>query len=184
MLFRSARAASRRAPTPTPVAGADAAFFPSAGLGGGDAPGAPLLPLRVSRSLDEVLRQRLSVRPKAEGCEAFWAMSASTRLSPRKELRLRWQASTWGWSVMAGGSGRGASVPGDWRSEKPTAWTHAARPFCYLRLSTGLQWKGEKGQTDCDESGLVTVPVMGLSSASPQLSVFFFETFRVSHSIL
>ena len=77
---------------------------------------------------------------------------------------LHWQASTWGWSVVAGGSGRGASVPGGWRSEKPTAWTHAARPFCYLRLSTGLQWKGEKGQTDCDEGGLVTDPVMGLSS--------------------
>ena len=64
---------------------------------------------------------------------------------------LRWQASTWGWSVVAGGSGRGASVPGGWRSEKPTTWTHAARPSCYLRLSTGLQWKGETGQTNCDD---------------------------------
>ena len=77
---------------------------------------------------------------------------------------LHWLILTWGWSVVAGGSGRGASVPGSWRSEKPTARTHAARPFCYLRLSTGLQWKGKKGQTDCDEGGLVTDPVMGLSS--------------------
>ena len=36
-------------------------------------------------------------------------------------------------------------------------------PFPLL-VAAGLQWKGEKGQTDCDESGLVTVPVMGLSS--------------------
>ena len=64
--------------------------------------------------------------------------------------------------MVAGGSGRGASVPGGWRSEKPTAWTHAARPFCYLRLSTGLQWKGKKGQTDCT-GGLVTDPGMELS---------------------
>ena len=78
---------------------------------------------------------------------------------------LRWQASTWGWSVVAGGSGRGASVPGGWRSEKPTAWTHAARPSYYLRLSTGLQWKGKKGQTDCDERrGSVTVPDVRLPS--------------------
>ena len=76
---------------------------------------------------------------------------------------LHWQASTWGWSVVAGGSGRGASVPGSWRSEEPTTWTHAARPSCYLRLSTGLQWKGEKGQTDCD-GGLLTGPEIGLSS--------------------
>ena len=61
---------------------------------------------------------------------------------------LHWQASTWGWSVVAGGSGGGASVPGGWRSEKPTTWTHAARPSCYLRLSTGLQWRGERGQTE------------------------------------
>ena len=77
---------------------------------------------------------------------------------------LRWQASTWGWSVVAGGSGRGASVPGGWRSEEPTTWTHAARPSYYLWLSTGLQWKGERGQTDCDEGGLVTDPDLGLSS--------------------
>ena len=42
--------------------------------------------------------------------------------------------------------------------------TRRTRPSHYLRLSTGLQWKGKKGQTDCDEGGLVTDPVMGLSS--------------------
>ena len=31
-------------------------------------------------------------------------------------------------------------------------------------MADGLQWKGETGQTDCDESGLVTGPEMGLSS--------------------
>ena len=36
-------------------------------------------------------------------------------------------------------------------------------PFPLL-VAAGLQWKGKTGQTDCDESGLVTVPVMGLSS--------------------
>ena len=36
-------------------------------------------------------------------------------------------------------------------------------PFPLL-VADGLQWKGKRGQTDCDESGLVTVPVMGLSS--------------------
>ena len=36
-------------------------------------------------------------------------------------------------------------------------------PFPLL-VAAGLQWKGERGQTDCDESGLVTGPVMGLSS--------------------
>ena len=36
-------------------------------------------------------------------------------------------------------------------------------PFPLL-VADGLQWKGGKGQTDCDEIGLVTVPVMGLSS--------------------
>ena len=36
-------------------------------------------------------------------------------------------------------------------------------PFPLL-VAAGLQWKGETGQADCDESGLVTVPVMGLSS--------------------
>ena len=77
---------------------------------------------------------------------------------------LHWLASTWGWSVVAGGSGRGASVPGGWRSEEPTTWTHAARPSCYLRLSTGLQWKGERGQANCEEGGSVTGPRMRLSS--------------------
>ena len=41
---------------------------------------------------------------------------------------LHWLALMWGWSVMAGGSGGGASVPGSWRSKRPAAWTHAARP--------------------------------------------------------
>ena len=36
-------------------------------------------------------------------------------------------------------------------------------PFPLL-VAAGLQWKGKKGQTDCDEGGLVTDPVMGLSS--------------------
>ena len=36
-------------------------------------------------------------------------------------------------------------------------------PFPLL-VADGLQWKGQRGQTDCDESGLVTVLVMGLSS--------------------
>ena len=36
-------------------------------------------------------------------------------------------------------------------------------PFPLL-VADGLQWKGKKGQADCDESGLATGPVMGLSS--------------------
>ena len=36
-------------------------------------------------------------------------------------------------------------------------------PFPLL-VATWLQWKGERGQADCDESGLATGPVMGLSS--------------------
>ena len=36
-------------------------------------------------------------------------------------------------------------------------------PFPLL-VAAGLQWKGKKGQTDCDEGGLVTDPGMGLSS--------------------
>ena len=36
-------------------------------------------------------------------------------------------------------------------------------PFPLL-VADGLQWKGEKGQADCDEGGLVTGPEMGLSS--------------------
>ena len=36
-------------------------------------------------------------------------------------------------------------------------------PFPLL-VAAGLQWKGEKGQTDCDEGGSVTVPEVGLSS--------------------
>ena len=77
---------------------------------------------------------------------------------------LHWLVLTWGRSVEAGGSRGGASVPGGWRSEKPTTWTHAARPSCYLRLSTGLQWKGERGQANCEEGGSVTDPGMRLSS--------------------
>ena len=76
---------------------------------------------------------------------------------------LHWLILTWGWSVVTGGSRGGASVPDGWRSEELTAWTHATRPSYYLRLSTGLQWRGEKGQTDCD-GGLVTGPEIGLSS--------------------
>ena len=56
-------------------------------------------------------------------------------------------ASTWGWSVMAGGSGGGrASVPGRRRLEGPTTWTRAARPSYYLWLSTGSQWEGGRGR--------------------------------------
>ena len=36
-------------------------------------------------------------------------------------------------------------------------------PFPLL-VADGLQWKGKRGQTDCDIRRLVTVPVMGLSS--------------------
>ena len=36
-------------------------------------------------------------------------------------------------------------------------------PFPLL-VADGLQWKGKKGQTDCDEGGLVTDPDLGLSS--------------------
>jgi hypothetical protein len=36
-------------------------------------------------------------------------------------------------------------------------------PFPLL-VAAGLQWKGKKGQTDCDEGGLVTDPDLGLSS--------------------
>ena len=38
-------------------------------------------------------------------------------------------------------------------------------PFPLL-VADGLQWKGEKGQTDCDDmhGGLVTSPAVGLSS--------------------
>ena len=36
-------------------------------------------------------------------------------------------------------------------------------PFPLL-VAAGLQWKGERGQADCDEGGLVTDPGMGLSS--------------------
>ena len=36
-------------------------------------------------------------------------------------------------------------------------------PFPLL-VADGLQWKGEKGQTDCEEGGLVTDPDLGLSS--------------------
>ena len=36
-------------------------------------------------------------------------------------------------------------------------------PFPLL-VADGLQWKGERGQADCEESGLATVPEMGLSS--------------------
>ena len=36
-------------------------------------------------------------------------------------------------------------------------------PFPLL-VADGLQWKGERGQTNRRESGSVTVPVMGLSS--------------------
>ena len=36
-------------------------------------------------------------------------------------------------------------------------------PFPLL-VAAGLQWKGEKGQTDCDVWRLVTGPVIGLSS--------------------
>ena len=33
-----------------------------------------------------------------------------------------------------------------------------------LLVADGLQWKGERGQTDCDEGGLVTGPEKRLSS--------------------
>ena len=56
---------------------------------------------------------------------------------------LHWPISTWGWSVMAGGSRGGAYVPGGWRSEEPTASTHTARPSHYLWLSTESGWKGQ-----------------------------------------
>ena len=36
-------------------------------------------------------------------------------------------------------------------------------PFPLL-VAARLQWKGKKGQTDCDEGGLVTDPDLGLSS--------------------
>ena len=36
-------------------------------------------------------------------------------------------------------------------------------PFPLL-VADGRQWKGERGQTGCEVGGLVTVPVMGLSS--------------------
>ena len=36
-------------------------------------------------------------------------------------------------------------------------------PFPLL-VADGLQWKGERGQADCKEGGLATVPEMGLSS--------------------
>ena len=36
-------------------------------------------------------------------------------------------------------------------------------PFPLL-VAAGLQWKGKKGQTDCDEGGLVTDPDLRLSS--------------------
>ena len=36
-------------------------------------------------------------------------------------------------------------------------------PFPLL-VADGLQWKGEKGQTHCDEGGLVTDPDLRLSS--------------------
>ena len=36
-------------------------------------------------------------------------------------------------------------------------------PFPLL-VADGLQWKGKRGQTDCDNRRLVTDPVMGLSS--------------------
>ena len=39
-------------------------------------------------------------------------------------------------------------------------WTHAARPSYYLWLSTGLQWEGETGQTDC-AGGKLTGPGAG-----------------------
>ena len=36
-------------------------------------------------------------------------------------------------------------------------------PFPLL-VADGLQWKGERGQADCNEGGLATGPWMGLSS--------------------
>ena len=38
------------------------------------------------------------------------------------------------------------------------------RPPFPLLVAAGLQWKGKKGQTDCDEGGLVTDPDLRLSS--------------------
>ena len=36
-------------------------------------------------------------------------------------------------------------------------------PFPLL-VADGLQWKGERGQADCKDDSLATVPEMGLSS--------------------
>ena len=63
--------------------------------------------------------------------------------------------------AWAGCRGGGGLVPG---SSKGVAAASETRRTPSHELQPWAAAEGEKGQTDCDEGGLVTDPVMGLSS--------------------